>query len=158
MPPLSVPTGLTIRRAQPHDLPDILALLEAGELYTSSVTLAGNVTYLLGEWLGESCPIAVVGMEHGEGATLLRSFTVLPRYRGRGVAGIMLAAAYAVMRERGDSMAFLFSADEGEFWRHQGYSAISSEELARRLPQTSQVQSAQKDGWLAEALAWSRPL
>lgn len=155
---------LTVRRAAPTDLPTILALLEAAELYTSSVTLDGDVTYLLGllpEAAGAEADraVAVLGLEHGlGGASLLRSFTVLAPYRGRGFSQTMLNEAYALMRERGDRAAFLFSADEGEFWKHQGYDRVTPEALAHRLPQTPQVLSGLEHGWLSDALAWSRAL
>ncbi|WP_261663141.1 hypothetical protein [Deinococcus sp. Marseille-Q6407] len=70
----------------------------------------------------------------------------------------MLEAAYAVLRERGDREVFLFSADEGAFWLHQGYQRVAPEELAQRLPQTPQVRSALETGWLADSLAWKSML
>ncbi|MDO4264433.1 MAG: GNAT family N-acetyltransferase [Deinococcus sp.] len=147
---------LTIRRASSGDLPAILALLEQAEMYTSSVTLAGDVTYLLGEVAGR--PAAALGMEHGDGATLLRSFTLHPDYRGRGWSQRMLAEAYALLRARGDRDVFLFSADEGAFWAHQGYRRVPAEELVQRLALTPQVRHAVSTGWLEEALAWHSPL
>ncbi|ADY25390.1 GCN5-related N-acetyltransferase [Deinococcus proteolyticus MRP] len=147
---------LTVRRATSSDLPAILALLERAEMYTTSVTLAGDVTYLLGEVEGR--PAAVLGLEYGEGAGLLRSFTVHPDDRGRGWSGRMLAEAYALLRARGCREVFLFSADEGAFWAHQGYQPVPPQELARRLPQAPQVQHALATGWLTGALAWHAPL
>ncbi|GHG00775.1 hypothetical protein GCM10017783_11250 [Deinococcus piscis] len=147
---------LTIRRADSGDLPAILTLLEQAEMYTSSVTLAGEVTYLLGEVDGR--PAAVLGMEHGGGASLLRSFTVQAGYRGRGWSALLLAEAYALLRARGDQDVFLFSADEGGFWAHQGYRRVLPQELAQRLPLTPQVRHAVATGWLEEALAWHMTL
>lgn len=154
---------LTIRRADSGDLPDILALLEEAGMYTSSVTLTGEVTYLLGEVTGLpgeviGRPAAVLGLEHGDGASLLRSFTVRAQYRGRGWSAQLLAEAYALLRARGDREVFLFSADEGAFWAHQGYRRVLPQDLAQRLPLTPQVRQAVATGWLEEALAWHMAL
>ena len=70
----------------------------------------------------------------------------------------MLDAAYHHLHRRGDQAAYLFSADEGAFWVHQGYQPVPPQELAQRLPETLQVRSALTDGWLAEALAWKKVL
>lgn len=143
---------LSIRRAKATDLPVILALLEGSGMYTTSVTLAGDVTYLLAESGGEV--IGVLGLEHGQGASLLRSFTLRPDMRGRGWSSALLDHAYALLRERGDQLVYLFSADGGEFWRHQGYRPVPPHELAAALPETPQVRSAVEVGWLTDSLAW----
>ena len=111
---------LNIRPARPADLPVILSLLEGAGLYTSSVTMQAEVTYLLALDDGGQ-PLGVIGMEHGQGASLLRSFAVRQDARGRGYSRAMLDAAYAVLRGRGDRDIYLFSADEGGYWVHQGY-------------------------------------
>lgn len=146
-----------IRRANEGDLPAILTLLESAGLYTSSVTMNADVTYLLAQEQPEQS-VGVIGMEHGAGASLLRSFTVRQDRRGRGYSLRLLAAAYGVMRERGDQDIYLFSADEGSFWQRQGYHPTTPQDIARRLPRAPQVQSALNDGWLEEGLAWHRPL
>ena len=148
---------LNIRPARPAGLPVILSLLEGAGLYTSSVTMQAEVTYLLALDDGGQ-PLGVIGMEHGQGASLLRSFAVRQDARGRGYSRALLDAAYAVLRGRGDRDIYLFSADEGGYWVHQGYRAVPPQDIAQRLPESPQLQHAIREGWLAEGLGWHRSL
>lgn len=142
----------TIRQARPSDLAAIHELLRATGLYTSSVTLQGDATYLLAE--RGRVLVAALGLEHGQDAALLRSFAVHPDEQGRGLSRTLLSRAYALLRRRGSARVYLFSADGGEYWVHMGYRRVNGEEVAAFLPDTPQIRSALHGDWLLRARSW----
>ncbi|AFZ68386.1 GNAT family N-acetyltransferase [Deinococcus peraridilitoris] len=148
-------TVTKIRPAAHHELDLVKRLLEAVGLHSGSVTMQG-ATFWIARRDGES--VGVIGLEHGEGASLLRSTAVLPQARGTGVGRALVQSALTLATLRGDRAVYLFSSDAGPFWQRYGFQAVPVSELARALPGVPQVESGQCKGWLHEELAWRKDL
>ncbi|MGY2895761.1 GNAT family N-acetyltransferase [Deinococcus sp. UYEF24] len=144
-------TLLSIQRAVRSDLDSIRALAESAGLYTSSLTLAG-CTYWLAVQSGEA--VGCIGLEHGEGASLLRSACVRPGRQGQGVGGQLARAALEAARGRGDRAVYLFSSHAGSYWERLGFMGVPVAELSAALPGTPQVKSGLTRGWIHDETAW----
>ena len=57
--------------------------------------------------------LGCVGLEHGRGASLLRSAAVLPEVQGLGIGAQLTAAALDASAARGDRALYLFSYQAG---------------------------------------------
>lgn len=133
----------------------LLKLLEQSGLYTSSVTVHGSSYWLASlDGLGVGC----IGLEHGQDASLLRSAAVLPEFRSSGVGRALTLHALEQARLRGDRAVYLFSTDAGAYWQRFGFVEIPVLALAQALPDSSQVQSGQRLGWLERDQGWMKTL
>lgn len=144
---------LRLRQAAPADFPLIVSLLESAGLYTSSVTPQGS-TYWLAEVGGQ--PGGCIGLEHGEGASLIRSTAVRPEFRSRGVGRALVNAALGHAQARGDAAVYLFSSDAGDYWQRFGFVPSTVAEIHAALPDVPQVRSGMCTGWIHEELVWKR--
>lgn len=144
-----------LRQAAPADFPLILDLLTRCGLHTSSVTPEGS-TYWVAELDG--VPGGCIGLEHGEGASLIRSAAVVPEVRGQGLGRALAESALTYALLRGDRTVYLFSQEAGNYWRRFGFVPVSAEELAAALPNVPQVKSGLLRGWIAHEQAWKRAL
>lgn len=148
-------TVTKIRAAGEGELPTILTLLEQVGLHTGSVTLNG-ATFWIARRDGQ--PVGVIGLEHGEGASLLRSAAVLPEVRGGGVGRALVQSALTLATLRGDRAVYLFSSGAGGYWARHGFREVGVDDLARALPKVPQVRSGVLRGWLHEERAWFKSL
>lgn len=151
----ALPAGLTLRRAAPDDFSAVRAVLARCGLYTTSVTPEGS-TYWLAESGGEV--LGCIGLEHGEGASLLRSAAVVPEARSLGVGRQLAEAVVAAATARGDRTLFLFSSDAGEYWQRFGFVPSAAAAVEAALPQAPQVRSGMCKGWIHEEQVWSLDL
>lgn len=142
---------LTLRRAGSEDFAAVLAVLTRCGMYTSSVTPEGS-TYWLAEAGGGA--VGCVGLEHGQGASLLRSAAVLPEARSLGVGRRLAETALEAAARRGDRSLFLFSSDAGEFWQRFGFVPSTAAEVEAALPDVPQVRSGMCKGWIHGEQAW----
>lgn len=133
----------------------ILAVGLSSERDTITVTLEGS-TYWIAELDG--VPGGCIGLEHGEGASLIRSTAVVPGARGQGLGRALAESALTYATLRGDRTVYLFSTDAGPFWRAFGFEEVPVAELAAALPHTPQVLSGQQRGWIRDEVAWKRTL
>lgn len=147
--------AVRLRAAKSTDLSVIHDILTACGLFTASVTLDGS-TYWIADLNGT--PVGVIGLEHGRGASLLRSAAVLPHARGMGVGRALAQSALTLATLRGDRAVYLFSSDAGAYWRGFGFTEVPVMELANALPDTPQVQSGLRRGWITEEVAWCKTL
>lgn len=120
-----------------------------------SATFEG-CTYWIARLAGE--PIGCIGLEHGEGVSLLRSAAVLPWARGLGVGRALAQSALTLASLRGDRAVYLFSSDAGAYWQRLGFEEVPVDELAAALPDAPQVKSGLTRGWLPSETAWKRVL
>lgn len=152
-------THVRLRPATPADLPTIHALIVAVGLSSDpalvTATLEGS-TYTLAEQDG--AVVGCVGLEHGEGASLLRSVCVLPAQRGRGLGRALALSALTQASLRGDGAVYLFSSHAGAYWQALDFSPVPVTELETALPGVPQVLSGQCRGWISAELAWRRRL
>lgn len=148
-------THIRLSQAAPHDFDTIKTLLEGCGLYTSSVTPEGS-TY----WLAtlDGVPAGCIGLEVGEGASLIRSMAVLPRFRGRGLGRALALSALTQATLRGDREVYLFSSGAGDYWQRFGFVPSSPAEVTAALPDAPQVQSGLQNGWIHEEQVWKKAL
>ncbi|PYE51120.1 GNAT family N-acetyltransferase [Deinococcus yavapaiensis] len=148
-------TAIKIKPATDHDFGVVQDLIVAVGLAPSKANLSAtpdNSTYWIA-WDG-SKPIGVLGLEHGDGASLLRSAAVLPEWRGRGVGRALARSALTYASLRGDRAVYLFSSGAGGYWRKFDFRQVPVAELAAILPNAPQVVSGVTRGWIDAEVAW----
>ena len=148
---------LTIRRAETTDLDTIRDLILAVGLSTERTVITATLegcTY----WIAslDGAPAGCIGLEHGEGVSLLRSASVLPALRRRGLGRALALSALTYASLRGDQVLYLFSSDAGPFWQQFGFVPVDSSEVSSALPSAPQVVSGECRGWIHTELAWKR--
>lgn len=146
---------IRLLQAVPDDFSTITALLEACGLYTTSVTPEGS-TY----WIAflDGNPAGCIGLEHGPGASLIRSTAVLPQFRGHGLGRALVVSALTQASLRGDRAVYLFSSEAGDYWKRFGFVPSTAAEVEAALPEAPQVRSGMCKGWIHEEQVWKREL
>jgi amino-acid N-acetyltransferase len=137
-------TRSMIRVACPADLPSISALLAGSKLPTSGVAEHLG-TFVVFETDG--AVVAVGGLEMRGRFALLRSLTVAPTHRGRGVARALCDRLEAEAARRGASHVYLLTETSARFFLERGYATAdrstapdeiaSAEEFASICPQSA---------------------
>jgi N-acetylglutamate synthase-like GNAT family acetyltransferase len=102
--------------------------------------------------------VGCVGLEHGIGASLLRSAAVHPDYQGQGIGDQLARTAINAARTRADKFVYLFSTDAGDYWQRYGFAEVDVWTLANALPESPQVRSGVERGWITDERAWKRCL
>ncbi|GGR64827.1 GNAT family N-acetyltransferase [Deinococcus seoulensis] len=137
------------------DLPVIHGLILETGLSTDpaliTATLDGS-SYWLATEAGQV--VGTVGLEHGDGASLLRSAAVRPAAQGRGVGAALARAAIGAARARGDRATYLFTDTAGPYWARLGFEPVRPADLIRALPDAPQVRGGLARGWIHGAAAW----
>ncbi|WP_293912363.1 GNAT family N-acetyltransferase [Deinococcus sp.] len=150
---------LSIRQAGPGDLGTIhdliLSVGLSSERGNITATLEG-CTYWIADLNGAAA--GCIGLEHGEGASLLRSVSVLPSVRRRGLGRALAMSALTYASLRGDTQTFLFSTGAGPFWSRLGFEEVPVADLSAALPGTPQVRSGECRGWIHSEVAWRKAL
>ncbi|CAM3686404.1 GNAT family N-acetyltransferase [Deinococcus saxicola] len=144
-----------LRQAATDDFPTVLALLDGCGLHTQSVTPEGS-TYWIAELNG--VPGGCIGLEHGEGVSLIRSTAVLPQARSQGLGRALVTSALTHASLRGDRAVYLFSQEAGDYWTRFGFVQVGAGEISAALPDTPQVRSGLLKGWIHGEQAWKREL
>lgn len=144
-----------LREALPADFPVILDLLTRCGLHTSSLTPESS-TYWIADLNG--VPGGCIGLEHGQGVSLIRSTAVLPGARSQGLGRALVRSALTQASLRGDHTVYLFSQEAGEYWRRFGFVPTGGDELSAALSDAPQVKSGLCRGWLHEEQAWKLTL
>lgn len=146
---------IRLLQAVPDDFSTITALLEACGLYTTSVTPEGS-TYWIAFLDGQ--PGGCIGLEHGRGASLIRSTAVLPEFRSHGLGRALVVSALTQASLRGDRAVYLFSSEAGDYWKRYGFTPSTAAEVEAALPEAPQVRSGMCKGWIHEEQVWKREL
>jgi diadenosine tetraphosphate (Ap4A) HIT family hydrolase/N-acetylglutamate synthase-like GNAT family acetyltransferase len=144
-----------LREALPADFPVILDLLTRCGLHTSSVTPESS-TYWIADLNG--VPGGCIGLEHGQGVSLIRSTAVLPESRSQGLGRALVRSALTQASLRGDHTVYLFSQEAGDYWRRFGFVPTGGDELSAALSDAPQVKSGLCRGWINEEQAWKLTL
>jgi N-acetylglutamate synthase-like GNAT family acetyltransferase len=150
---------LAIRKATEEDFETIcdfvvlLKLISDRALITN--TLTGS-TYWIAEL--DSIGVGCIGLEHGDGASLLRSAAIHPDHQGCGYGEKLANVAIDAARELGNETLFLFSTGAGAFWQRFGFEEVSVWTLAEALPNVPQVRSGIERGWINDDRAWMKAL
>ncbi|ADV66602.1 GNAT family N-acetyltransferase [Deinococcus maricopensis] len=145
-------TEVKLSAATPADHDTIRALLNTCGLTTQSLNFDAPGTFWVARQDGR--PVGCIGLEHGQGASLLRSTCVLPEARGLGVGRALVRSALTLATLRGDHGVYLFSNDAPDYWTRLGFSEVPSATLADVLPDAPQVLSGVTRGWIHEERAW----
>ncbi|GAA5437084.1 hypothetical protein Daqu01_02215 [Deinococcus aquaticus] len=140
-----------LRQAAPADLPIVLDLLTRCGLHTSSVDL-GAGTYWIADLDG--VPGGCIGLEHGQGVSLIRSTAVVPEARSQGLGRALVRSALTHATLRGDRSVYLFSEEAGDYWRRFGFVPVTADEISGALPDAPQVVSGLCNGWIGGEQAW----
>ena len=149
-------THIKIRQAMPADFPIIIDLLERTDLHTASVTLQDNCTYWIADLDGK--PAGCIGLEQGQGASLIRSTAVLPAMRSRGLGRALVLSALTHASLRGDQVVYLFSSEAGDYWKRFGFVPATVPEIEAALPNAPQVKSGLTKGWIHDEQVWKHAL
>ncbi|QFP78132.1 GNAT family N-acetyltransferase [Deinococcus sp. AJ005] len=153
-PPLSQ-MHVKLRQATPEDFSTVLAMLDDCGLHTQSVTPTGS-TYWIADLDG--VPGGCIGLEHGEGVSLIRSTAVLLTARSQGLGRALVNSALTHASLRGDRAVYLFSQEAGDYWLRFGFVPVGVDEISAALPGTPQVSSGLLKGWIHSEQAWKREL
>jgi amino-acid N-acetyltransferase len=118
---------LSLRDAQPADLPDVLALLGRAHLPTAGVedTLPH---FVIAEDGGRI--VGAVGLELYGASALLRSAAVEESWRGYGVGRTLIDRALKIARDRGVTDVFLLTTTAEHYFPRFGFSCVSRESVA----------------------------
>lgn len=146
---------ISLRQAAPADFPVILDLLGRCGLHTGSATLEGS-TYWIAQLDG--VPGGCIGLEHGEGVSLIRSTAVVPEARSQGLGRALVLSALTQASLRGDHTVYLFSSEAGDYWKRFGFVPSTAQAVGEALPGASQVRSGFDKGWIHDEQVWQRAL
>ncbi|ULH14569.1 GNAT family N-acetyltransferase [Deinococcus sp. KNUC1210] len=154
-----VAEALHLRSALPADLPAIHDLILQTGLSDDRAKITATLegcSYWVAVQQGRV--VGCIGLEHGEGASLLRSASVAPTWQGRGIGARLAETALSVARGRGERAVYLFSSHAGAYWQRHGFVQVPVTELSAALPGTPQVQSGECRGWIHSETAWKLDL
>ncbi|AXG99097.1 GNAT family N-acetyltransferase [Deinococcus wulumuqiensis] len=159
--PLSLPqegsimsdTTLTTRLATAQDKPNVTRVFSEAGLDTDA-TLEGGTTYWIMERNGEA--VGAVGLEHGDGVSLLRGAAVAPSARGLGLGRQLVISAVEYARGRGDRAIYMFS--KGGKWESFGFTQIPLAVVMGDIPDAPQIQAYRARGERPGGSTWMRDL
>lgn len=146
---------VNLREALPADFDIVRDLLTRCGLTTGSVTPAGS-TYWIADLDG--VPGGCIGLELGEGVSLIRSTAVVPEARSQGLGRALVTSALTQASLRGDRAVYLFSEEAGDYWRRFEFLPVPPGEIVGALPDAPQVRSGLTRGWIHEEQAWKYTL
>ena len=97
-----------------------------------------------------------IGLEHGEGASLLRGAAVLPSAQGQGLGRRLVMSAVEYARARGDRAIYMFS--KGGDWGTFGFQQVPLAVVMGELPDTPQIRAYRSRSERPGGTTWMRPL
>ena len=142
-----------IRAATPADYRAVLKVMQDAGLDTDGVMVLGT-TYWLMERDGEA--VGAIGLEHGEGVSLLRGAAVSPTARGQGLGRALVMSAVTHAQLRGDKSLYMFST--GGDWESFGFTQIPLAIVMSDLPDAPQVTHFRSHATHPGSTTWMRSL
>lgn len=146
-------TTLTTRLATPADRPNVTRMFSEAGLDTDA-TLESGTTYWIMERDGQA--VGAVGLEHGDGVSLLRGAAVSPSARGLGLGRQLVISAVEYARGRGDRALYMFS--KGGDWSTFGFTQVPLAVVMGEIPGAPQVQAFKARGERPGGTTWMRDL
>ena len=146
-------SSVQIRMASPADRDTVTRVFHDAGLDTDA-TLADGTTYWVMERGGQ--PVGAIGLEHGEGASLLRGAAVLPEARGGGLGRRLVMSAVEYAQGRGDRAIYMFS--KGGDWGTSGFQQVPLAVVMGDVPDAPQVQAYRARGDRPGGTTWMRTL
>lgn len=127
---------MNIRAAQPGDLAQIRALVNAARLPSDDLSERSLGLFLVLEH-GQVLQ-GVVGLERYGEAALLRSLVVADEARGRGYGRQLTTAAEALAQKSGVVTLYLLTTSAEAFFQGRGFRAINRDEPPSPIKGTAQ--------------------
>ena len=119
-----------------------------------SATLEGSTWWLA---FRDGIEIGCIGLEYGDGVSLIRSAAVEESERNQGLGDALVNTALDAVCKRGDKAVYLFGQTDA-FWHRYGFQPVDMEEMVAALPDAPQVQAGLQWGWLDREQAWKLAL
>lgn len=145
--------NVQIRLAGPEDKETVTRVMQEAGLETEAA-LAEGTTY----WIATrgNQPVGAIGLEHGDGASLLRGAAVLPSARGTGLGRRLVMGAVQYAQGRGDRAIYMFS--KGGDWSTFGFQQVPLAVVMGDLPDTPQIRAYRARSERPGGTTWMRPL
>jgi N-acetylglutamate synthase-like GNAT family acetyltransferase len=142
-----------IRLATPQDQGAVARVMQEAGLETEAA-LADGTTYWVALRGGQ--PVGAIGLEHGDGASLLRGAAVLPQARGSGLGRRLVMSAIEYAQGRGDRAIYMFS--KGGDWASFGFQQVPLAVVMGELPDTPQIRAYRARSERPGGTTWMRAL
>jgi amino-acid N-acetyltransferase len=133
--PMTTTDALTIAPLDERTLPAAVALLETCGL--PATDLPDPAVVLFGAFAGGAL-IATIGLEHRDGAGLLRSMAVVPDRRGSGLARTLYARAVSEARRRGLAEIYSLTTTADGFFTKLGFTLVDRSHAPEGIRATAQ--------------------
>ncbi|GAA5437085.1 GNAT family N-acetyltransferase [Deinococcus aquaticus] len=146
-------SSVQIRLASSADRDTVTRVFHDAGLDTDA-TLADGTTYWVLERGGQ--PVGAIGLEHGEGASLLRGAAVMPEARGSGLGRRLVMSAVEYAQGRGDRAIYMFS--KGGDWGTFGFQQVPLAVVMGDVPDAPQIQAYRAQGSRPGGTTWMRSL
>lgn len=142
-----------IRLATPQDQGAVARVMQEAGLETGAALESGT-TYWVALRGGQ--PVGAIGLEHGDGASLLRGAAVLPEVRGSGLGRRLVMSAIEYAQGRGDRAVYMFS--KGGDWGTFGFQQVPLAVVMDELPDTPQIRAYRARSERPGGTTWMRAL
>jgi amino-acid N-acetyltransferase len=131
--------GVSLRDAQPADLPAVLALLGRAHLPTAGVadTLPH---FVIAEDGGRI--VGAVGLELYGASALLRSAAVEESWQGCGVGRTLIDRALEIARDRGIADVFLLTTTAEHYFPRFGFACVPRDTVNREVQASVEFRKA----------------
>lgn len=146
-------TTLTTRLATPADKANVTRVFSEAGLDTDA-TLESGTTYWIMERDGEA--VGAVGLEPGEGVSLLRGAAVSPSARGLGLGRQLVMTAVEHAKKRGDRAIYMFSS--GGNWGTFQFTQVPLALVLADIPDAPQVKAYRARSERPGGTTWMRDL
>ena len=130
---------LTIEPAQPGDLPDLLALLEASGLPQAG--FSDHLAMALAARDGDAL-VGCATLEMYGASALLRSVAVRLDWQGKGLGRRLTQAALNLAREQGVERVYLLTETAGDFFPRFGFQTVARAAVPPEVQQSVEFTSA----------------
>ncbi|GAA5501828.1 hypothetical protein Dxin01_01567 [Deinococcus xinjiangensis] len=146
-------SNVQMRLANTADKDTVTKVFHDAELDTDAA-LAEGTTYWIMERDGQ--PVGAVGLEHGDGVSLLRGAAVIPSARGAGLGHRLVMSAVGYAQGRGDRVIYMFS--KGNDWGTFGFTQVPLAVVMGDIPDAPQIQAYKARGERPGGTTWMRDL
>lgn len=141
-------TAVSIRKANPADLPLVERILQAARLPTAGV--AEHLDSFLLACAPDGTVVGMVGLERYPSCALLRSLVVLPSRRGQGLGRHLVKSQIA--RLAPGTPVYLLTTDAREYFRSFGFRPVPRHQACGELAASAEFRGACPDSATLMAL------
>ena len=142
-----------LRMATPNDYAAVVKVMQDAGLSPDAVMVVGTTYWLLEQ---DGQPVGAIGLEHGDGASLLRGAAVIPSARGQGLGKQLVQSAVQHAREHGDTVLYMFST--GGDWESFQFTQVPLAVVMGDVPNAPQVAHYRASGTRPGGTTWMRDL